>query len=172
MKIGFIGFQGVGKSVMGKQVADILDVPHIDLDLEIESELNHPIRDAYKKLGSEQFREVENRVFERVKRDNIIVSFGGGALLPITRSCDEYYHIYLYRPYEELFEELSKRIQKGSIPLWLPPGDIEQNFSLIWNERHSVYSQSASSIVYARDGSLDNQALKLAAELRKHYGKQ
>ena len=54
-----IGFMGVGKTTIGKQLALQHNVNFIDTDKEIEKITNHNISDIFQKDGENHFRKLE-----------------------------------------------------------------------------------------------------------------
>ncbi|WP_456395193.1 shikimate kinase [Desulfurobacterium sp.] len=80
MKITLIGFMGAGKTTIGKELAEKLNVPFIDIDKEIEKNLSLPIPEIFEKLGETFFRKTEIETFKAIttRFNNVIVSSGGG----------------------------------------------------------------------------------------------
>lgn len=77
-----VGFMGTGKSVAGKQLASKLDRNFIELDDMIEAKAKMSIKDIFEKKGEPYFRQVEKEVVkEAAKRENVIISAGGGAVI-------------------------------------------------------------------------------------------
>lgn len=65
---------------MGKKLAKRLNMEFVDLDDVIEEREQKTIPDLYSELGDEHFRIKEwEALKEVVKRDNLVVSLGGGA---------------------------------------------------------------------------------------------
>jgi shikimate kinase len=65
---------------MGKKLAKRLNMEFVDLDDVIEKREQKTIPDLYSELGDEPFRVKEwEALKEVVKRDNLVVSLGGGA---------------------------------------------------------------------------------------------
>ncbi len=74
------GPPGVGKSTVGKILAENLNIPFIDLDAEIEKNASKSIPAIFAEDGEETFREIEERTLKSV-RETSVVALGGGALL-------------------------------------------------------------------------------------------
>ena len=80
--IVFIGFMGVGKTTIGKLVADKLGREFIDIDEEIEKEYAMKVSDIFEKIGEEAFREKEKSVITSLcEQKGKVLSLGGGAFL-------------------------------------------------------------------------------------------
>ncbi|MDQ0268488.1 shikimate kinase [Cytobacillus purgationiresistens] len=80
--IVLIGFMGVGKTSVGKSLAEKLNWKFIDTDEEIEKELNLPATEIFRTFGEKVFRAKEKEVIERISHEkNKVISVGGGAFL-------------------------------------------------------------------------------------------
>jgi shikimate kinase len=80
--IALIGFSGIGKSTIGKIVADKLALQFVDTDKLIESRLNMTIKRIFAEHGEEYFRQIEKEVIQECSHKNgIVIATGGGAVL-------------------------------------------------------------------------------------------
>lgn len=76
------GFMGTGKSTVGQIVAQHLDFLFIDTDTEIEARAGCTVAEIFTRSGESAFRQIEAEVcLDISKRDQAVVSVGGGALL-------------------------------------------------------------------------------------------
>lgn len=82
MKIIFIGPPGSGKSSVGKEVAAMLKLSHIDTDQLIEEKSGKRISDIFLEDGEPAFRRMEREVvLEVLQQDNCVISLGGGSVI-------------------------------------------------------------------------------------------
>ena len=82
MKIIFIGPPGSGKSSVGKEVAAILKLSHIDTDQLVEEKSGKRISDIFLEDGEPAFRRMESEiVLEVLQQDNCVISLGGGSVI-------------------------------------------------------------------------------------------
>ncbi len=82
MNIILCGFMGCGKSTIGKSLAKKLNYNFIDSDEYIERVQNASITEIFNKFNEETFRKLETEAIkEIIKKDNCIISLGGGAVL-------------------------------------------------------------------------------------------
>ncbi|HUL31323.1 MAG TPA: shikimate kinase [Thermodesulfobacteriota bacterium] len=82
MNLVLIGYRGSGKSVVGRRLADHLQMTFVDTDDLIEERQGIPIADIVKSRGWGHFRKLENKVIEEIsKEDHLIIAPGGGAVL-------------------------------------------------------------------------------------------
>lgn len=76
------GFMGTGKTVVGRRLSKILKMELIDVDSEIERSEKMSINEIFRRCGESRFREIETEMIKKLsKRDNVIISTGGGAVL-------------------------------------------------------------------------------------------
>ena len=82
MNIILCGFMGCGKSTISKALAKKTQYNFIDLDEYIESKEKKSITNIFEEHGEKTFRKLEtNAIKEIIKKDNYIISLGGGAVL-------------------------------------------------------------------------------------------
>jgi len=80
--IYLMGFMGVGKSAVGKELARLLRRPFVDLDLSIERAAGSSVASLFARRGEEAFRKLERAALLRAaKRPGVVVALGGGTLL-------------------------------------------------------------------------------------------
>ena len=80
--IALVGLMGVGKSSVGRRLANALDLPFRDADHEIETAAGRSIPDIFAEMGEPAFREGERRVIARLLEDPPhVLATGGGAFM-------------------------------------------------------------------------------------------
>ena len=81
MNIVLIGYRGTGKSVVGKLVADRLQMKCIAMDERIIEKARMSIPDIVERHGWPTFRDLESKVARELARlDNIVIDAGGGVI--------------------------------------------------------------------------------------------
>lgn len=79
MKIFLIGFMGSGKSYWARHLAELLDLPLIEMDEEIERDTGKSIPEIFAQHGEEYFRDLEHELLlKMMMKDQYLVSCGGG----------------------------------------------------------------------------------------------
>jgi shikimate kinase len=78
-----IGYRGSGKSTVGKIVADRLDRPFLDTDLEIEARSGRSIAAIFAEEGEPSFRDWEERTIAELVSEfpEAVLATGGGVVL-------------------------------------------------------------------------------------------
>ena len=80
--IALIGFMGVGKTVVGRALAEKLGRSFVELDLLIEQKVGEPISEIFQQDGEIAFRELEIEVTREVSKGrNLVIACGGGIVL-------------------------------------------------------------------------------------------
>ena len=80
--ITLVGLMGVGKSSVGRRLANALELPFRDADSEVETAAGRSIPDIFADLGEPAFREGERRVIARLLDEPPhVLATGGGAFM-------------------------------------------------------------------------------------------
>ena len=80
--IVLIGYRGTGKTAVGKQLAEVLNIKLIEMDRLISEKAGMSIPEIIEKYGWTRFREIESEVAEMVsKLRNCVIDTGGGVIL-------------------------------------------------------------------------------------------
>lgn len=81
-RVFIVGLMGVGKTTIGKLLADALSLTFIDSDQEIEQRSGADISWIFDVEGEAGFRERETQVLEEITlRDRVLIATGGGVVL-------------------------------------------------------------------------------------------
>lgn len=160
--IFLIGPMGVGKTTIGKRLADLLDRPFIDIDKEIEARSGADIPWIFDKEGEQGFRDRESRVFEDIVLSNnqsIIATGGGIVLRPTNRKilCDHGQCVYLCASKEQLYE---RTLRDKSRPL-LQVENRQKVISDLLEQRDPLYREVADIVFPAEGGQINKVAKRL-----------
>jgi XRE family aerobic/anaerobic benzoate catabolism transcriptional regulator len=79
-RIALIGLRGAGKSTLGAKLAQLLHMPFVELDREVEKEAGARLGEVFAMYGQDAFRRFERRALERVLEQNAraVIAAGGG----------------------------------------------------------------------------------------------
>lgn len=81
MNLVLIGYRGTGKSVVGKILAQQLQMPYVGMDAQIVEHAGMPIPKIVEKHGWSTFRELETQEAEALAgQDNWVIDTGGGVI--------------------------------------------------------------------------------------------
>ena len=77
-----LGMMGVGKTTIGKIVANKPDLEFIDTDLNVEKNCSMKIPEIFKKKGEKFFRiEEKKEVLKSLRKKGCVIALGGGAFI-------------------------------------------------------------------------------------------
>ena len=136
---------GVGKSTLGKKLAQRLEVPFIDSDMIIESIVGMSIADYFSTYGEEEFRSLEKDVLTGITEASAIIATGGG--LPCFFDNMDYMNtmgvtIYLERPAKELFQRLKNTKKQRPLLAGLSDNELLEFITEQLANREVYYLQS------------------------------
>ena len=81
MNIALYGFMGVGKTTIGRILAEKLGYDFIDVDTEIERETGKSINEIFQLHGEAYFRKLESEIIRELSnKDRLVIACGGGAV--------------------------------------------------------------------------------------------
>lgn len=78
MTIFLIGMPASGKTTLGLQLAEHLQMPFFDTDAIIEDMQEMKIADIFAKHGESRFRDLEHELISNWKLSHVVVATGGG----------------------------------------------------------------------------------------------
>ena len=140
--IALVGMMGVGKTSIGRRLAQRLQIPFVDADQEIVDAAGLSIPEIFEKFGEAHFRDGERRVIARLfdgKRK--IIATGGGAFIneeTRTLMLERAIVIWLDADIDTLVERTAR---KGDRPL-LANGDAREILTKLAQERNPLYTQA------------------------------
>lgn len=160
------GMPGVGKSTLGKALADKLGRLFLDSDALIEEHYGMRIYDIFEKFGESDFRTTEQKIIsDCLQQTNLVLSIGGGALtttgtvemlknnaLVITLMCD--------------LDCLHERTSVGNRPL-LQNNDSKSILENLFRERLNNYFISSDLIFYNQGVCIEQAVGFLVSDIKK-----
>ena len=137
-----VGMMGSGKTAIGRALAQVLDVPYVDSDAEIETAANATIAEVFERSGEPFFRDREAEVIARLlQSEPCILSTGGGAYLAERNRAAISEHgvaIWLDADLDLLWERVR---HKDTRPLLRTP-DPRATLADLFKERGPIYAMA------------------------------
>ena len=137
-----VGMMGVGKSTVGRKLAQVLELPFRDADDEIEQAAQLTISEIFERFGEAHFRDGERRVIARLLEGGpSVLATGGGAFVqPDTRALIQHKGIavWLDSDVATLVDRVSR---KDTRPL-LRDGDPAEILARLRAERLPAYAEA------------------------------
>lgn len=149
-RIYLTGFMAAGKSTIGQILANTVGYDFIDLDHLIVEKENLPVAEIFRIKGEAYFRDTESFWLKEVsKRENIIISLGGGTVCfnnNITVIRQFGLLVYLRVSNRAIFQRVKAKRDR---PLFLdhsgnllPDDDIKKKINDLLEKRNPFYEQA------------------------------
>ncbi len=151
------GFMGSGKSTIGRILAKEIDSYFLDTDMLIENFENMKISEIFEKFGEDEFRKMEKRCFEWIKKDvkNTVISVGGGLPVFIPEIKQAGKVIYLKVDFEDILKRMNEK-ELSKRPLFKD----KQKAKELFNKRDKIYSKLADYIIENIDLNITLKKIK------------
>jgi shikimate kinase len=166
----FVGLMGVGKTCIGRRLAQRLELPFVDADKEIEEAARCTIPEFFERYGEQQFREGERRVILRLLDNPVhVLSTGGGAFMdPQTRAAirARAISIWLRADLDLMLRRVSRRNDRPLLQVADPRAKLQELIDL----RYPVYAEAditVDSMDGPPDATLERVVGALAAHIRR-----
>ncbi len=142
-----VGLMGVGKSTVGRRLANMLKTDFVDVDDEIERAANRSVSEIFEAHGEAYFRDGERRVIARLMDEaHGVIATGGGAFVdPETRALilERGIAVWLDCDIETLVERTARRNHR---PL-LRNGDPHKILTGLKEQRGAFYAEAQIHVV-------------------------
>jgi shikimate kinase len=164
--IVLVGMMGVGKSTIGRKLAQLLDLPFRDADDEIEKAAQLNVAEIFERFGEAHFRDGERRVIARLldAGPSVLATGGGAFVQPDTRALihEKGIAVWLDSDVATLVDRVTR---KDTRPL-LRGGDPKAIVARLKTEREPAYSQAPNKVMSdaGPHGEAVNRILKAISE--------
>ncbi len=163
-----VGVPGAGKTTVGQELAQLMDVEFVDTDAVVEQQQGRSVADIFIDQGEPAFRVMErNAVADAVKRHAGVLALGGGAILdPDTRSLLAGERtVWLRVSLDAAARRVGLNVAR---PLLL--GNVRGQLNTLMKERAPLYEEAAI-LVIDTDGLTPHEvALTVQSRLRPREG--
>lgn len=158
-QIVLIGFKHVGKTQIGKRLAQIMKRPFFDIDRQLEKAYHRDYgewlisRQIMQRHGEAFFRQLETKALRRTLAGpwGIVATGGGTPLLAENQWLLKRHRvIYIHAPPELVFARIMRR---GRPAFFADDVDPYLSFQRLWSEREPIY-RSLTSFVVENNGSV------------------
>jgi len=160
---------GVGKSTVGRRLAQKLGLPFVDSDAAIEDASGFSAAEVFERFGEEDFRDGERRLVARLIDGEVrVIATGGGVFVdPRTRDLlnTRAITVWLDAPIDILAERTSRRNTRPLLRNGDPKGTLER----LAEERAPSYS-SAHIHVKSGNGAHRDVVESIVKALEEHLG--
>ena len=140
--LALVGFMGVGKSTVGRILAEQLRFEFLDTDERIEREAGRSVRQIFAEHGEPVFRGMERRLVQSLAgRNHLIISTGGGLIVDPENLADLRQHamvVCLWASPETIYERVRYQSHR---PLLQTPDPLAKIREML-AQRESAYRQA------------------------------
>lgn len=155
MNVALIGMSGVGKSRIGKLLADRLGYGFVDIDRIIEKGYGKKLQEVIDSLGDEKFIKLEEQTTRKIgKVNNSIISLGGSSVysdkaMAFVKSIAKV--VFLNAPLGEIKRRTEDFSERGIVGL------KEKGLEKLFMERLPLYRKYADITIDLQ--GLDDEAI-------------
>ena len=159
---------GVGKTTVGKRLAERLSCEFVDIDKLIEQKEGCSINQIFKNKSERYFRKIENNLSLKVlKKTNLVISLGGGAFLnKMIRKSVKNSAVSFWLDINIII--LAKRLSHSKKRPLLFKKNLKETINKIYLERQKTYSEADFRIKcnFLKPEIIVNKVLKLYEKSR------
>ncbi|MGB4106907.1 MAG: shikimate kinase [Alphaproteobacteria bacterium] len=137
-----VGMMGVGKTVVGRRLADRLGLEFRDSDRIVEEKAGRSVSEIFETDGEEKFRHVErNTILEILSGGPCVLATGGGAVMnPETRAAIKTKAVSVWLKLE--VRNILTRLEKSDDRPLLKKGDPEKILTELMAARGPFYAMA------------------------------
>lgn len=162
-----IGFMGVGKGSVAREIVKLSDLVALDTDDIIESMENRTIKKIFAQEGEEYFRALERKIALWLQKEvkGTLISTGGG-FFKVPNLSKIGTVVYLSAPFETIYNRIlahpnaEKKLRKR--PLFQ---DIEKARKL-YEERSVLYKKAADIVIDVSDKDIPEVAKEILKKVK------
>jgi len=165
LNLYLIGMMGVGKTSVGKAVAQQMNYRFFDTDDLIVNVQGETIPEIFSNSGEDYFRELETKVLQELSPcTRSVISTGGGIILKRHNwsFLQQGLVVWLDASVDLIMERLGR---DRSRPLLLQSDHPQQTLETLWWKRRSRYAQADLKIEIEREHSPNQVATRILEQI-------
>ena len=163
-----VGLMGSGKTSVGKRLAQKLDLPFIDGDIEMEKAAGISLIDLLKIYGEEEYRAGEQRVMKRLLNGEpcVLASGGGSFVAEETRklATEKAITVWLKADVDVLYKRTTGRKHRPFIKG--NEDHLKDKLERYMEEEYPYYSE-ADIVVETREEQVENTVKRVIKAMEK-----
>lgn len=165
-RIVLIGFRGVGKSTIGRLLAQKLGWEYISTDEEIELRENEPIGHIVSKNGWDYFRKLEAEAAERFSAYQHVIVDTGGGIVNNEDIMNGLVNSSMVIWIDADIETISHRLQNDKDRPLLSETDLDEDIKINYQRRAPVYQKYSELRFNTSNETAEEICDKIISEMR------
>ncbi|WP_440121634.1 shikimate kinase [Tenacibaculum sp. Ill] len=160
MKIVLLGYMASGKSTIGRNLAEKMEIPFVDLDEYIEKKEERTVSEIFEQKGEIYFRKQEHIYLKELleQEKNFILSLGGGTPcyagnMDVLLSFNDVKSVYLKTSIDTIVDRLTNEKSKRPLVARLNKEELAEFVAKHLFERSYFYNQAKYKI------AVDNKSI-------------
>lgn len=147
-RVCLVGLRGAGKSTLGAMAGQILGIPFLELNSEIESQSGMPVSELMALYGQEGYRQLEAQAINRIiaTHDSLILAVAGGIVAEPETYTNVLAHFHTIWVKARPDEHMARvRAQGDERPMAGNPEAMEQLRSIL-TSREALYGRALAQL--------------------------
>ncbi|MBE9546675.1 MAG: shikimate kinase [Proteobacteria bacterium] len=172
MNIVLIGYRGTGKSIIGRRIAERLQIPFYDTDELIKKHTGKTIREIVEEKGWEAFRKEEKETIKRLSTvKKSVIATGGGAVmdeenLDVLKKMGVF--VWLSADVGTIIERMGRDKVSGEQRPALSDNDLYRETVDVLEMRTPIYRRLADITIDTSKKSIDEIVDEVCRFFKKH----
>ncbi|HOV56586.1 MAG TPA: shikimate kinase [Rhodanobacteraceae bacterium] len=164
-----VGPTGAGKTTIGRRVAELLQLPFVDLDQAVEQRCGVSVALIFELEGEEGFRRRESALLQECSQaKGLVLATGAGAVLDADNRRLLRERGFVVWLQADVAQQLARLERDRRRPL-LAAADREQRLQRMAEQRNPLYAEVADLAVQPENDAVVPAARELATRLQHHW---
>lgn len=170
-KIILIGFRCVGKTTIGKRLAEILNWKFLDLDALIQEKIGKTIKEIVEEKGWRYFRKIEKEEMKKLERlKDTVIALGGGSVIhkeEMEKLLEDSLVVWLYSSPEIILKRMKEDEKTFHQRPALKNSNLEKEIEEVLRERMPLYERFSHFRLNTDKISIEEAVKKILEKLNK-----
>ncbi len=170
-KVILIGFRCVGKTTIGKKLAETLNWNFLDLDEEIQKRAGKTIKEMVEERGWEYFRKMEKEEMKKLENlKNIVIALGGGSVIhkdEMSNLLKKSLIVWLFAPAEVIVKRMKEDEKTASQRPALKNSSLEKEVEEVLRERLPLYEKFSHFKIDTSKTSIEEAVKNILEKLQE-----
>lgn len=170
-KIILIGFRCVGKTTIGRKLAQVLNWNFLDLDIVIQEKIGKTIREIVEEKGWEYFRKTESEEMKKLRElENVVIALGGGSVIhkdEMEKLLEDSLVVWLHSSPEVILKRMKEDERTLNQRPALKNLELEKEIEEVLRERIPLYEKFSHLRIDTGEMGIEEVIKKILEKLNK-----